>query len=100
MKKEIKKIQNYFVSKIEKGEFTLLEVHSDCSASIMIDEEYNFSLFFIKGHGVNLYAGGFENFILLPNDMDGNIFIDRVNAYQKLIKLQAIEKLKLEIEKL
>jgi len=86
MKKEIKKIQDYFVSKIEKGEFEIREVINEHSARIFIDGEYEFSLFYVPGG--NMFCHLMDNFILLPNDIDGSIFIERVkNAYLQIEKL-------------
>jgi len=98
MKKEIKKIQDYFVSKIEAGEFVIISVSNESSAVIIIDGEYEFRLFFLPDGTMHHHT--MDNFIGLPEGIDGTIFIERVKAQVKEAKLQAIEKLKLEIEKL
>jgi hypothetical protein len=98
MKKEIKKIQDYFVSKIEKGDFELKKVVNDRSAKILIDGEYKFWLFWSEQ--CYMYCHSDENIIMLPEGIDGTILIKRVNVQLKLAKLESIEKLQKEIEKL
>lgn len=101
MKKEIKKIQNYFKSKIESGKFKIKKLVTEHGACIVIDEKYEFSLFYIKETGNKLHQFSVDNFIILLDiNIDGTIFIEKVSALQKERKLEQIEKIKLEIENL
>ena len=63
MKEQIKKIQNYFIEKIVKGEFesTGLDQHY---LYITIDGEYNFKLWVCNG-SLFLETSGSDNFIAL-----------------------------------
>ena len=98
MKNEIKKIQDYFVSKIEAGDFTLGELN-ERGAYITVDGEYKFHLFFLDGSN-KLYQYSVDQFIQLPDIENGVIFVDMVKAQIKQVKLDALEKLQKEINEL
>ena len=96
MKEKIKEIQNYFVSKIENGDFEV-KTFVENGAKIEIDGEYQFSF---CGIDEELIQMDVVNFIELPKILGCRILISIIKANDRELKIIELEKLQEEIENL
>lgn len=96
MKEKIEEIQNYFVSKIESGDFQLIKVgnHSDAFIEIY---GYEFHYFYSRD---KVYSVMFDNFMELPEIKNGAKLIEAIKENEKDAKLKALKQLQDEIAKL